>query len=150
MNVTRIGAPLLVAAALMSVAIPLAAAQGGEKFTARLIWVPITGANRADVTGKGTVTATLTGTTLAITGSFEGLAAPATVARLHEGVAKGARGPAIADLTIGKGVSGTISGSVQLTKAQLESLRQGKLFVQVHSEKGVAPDGSNLWGWFLR
>ena len=150
MNVTRIGAPLLVAAALMSVAIPLAAAQGGEKFTARLIWVPITGANRADVTGKGTATATLTGTTLAITGSFEGLAAPATVARLHEGVAKGARGPAIADLTISKGVSGTIAGSVELTKAQLESLRQGKLFVQVHSEKGVAPDGSNLWGWFLR
>jgi hypothetical protein len=150
MNVTRIGALLLVAAALMSVAIPLAGAQGGEKFTARLIWVPITGANRADVTGKGTATATLTGTTLAITGSFEGLAAPATVARLHEGVAKGARGPAIADLTISKGVSGTIAGSVELTKAQLESLRQGKLFVQVHSEKGVAPDGSNLWGWFLR
>jgi hypothetical protein len=140
---------LLAAAAIVCVIVPLAA-QGGEKFTARLAWVPITGADRANVTGTGTATATVTGTKLAIAGSFEGLAAPATVARLHEGVAKGARGPAIADLTITKGVSGTISGSVDLTNAQLESLRQGRLFVQVHSEKGVTPDGSNLWGWLLR
>jgi hypothetical protein len=149
MNVPRTSLRLLAAAALLFVVVPLAA-QGGEKFTARLAWVPISGADRANVTGKGTATATLTGTRLAIAGSFEGLAAPATVARLHDGVAKGARGPAIADLTITKGVTGTITGSVDLTKAQLESLRQGRLYVQVHSEKGVAPDGSNLWGWLLR
>jgi hypothetical protein len=29
-------------------------------------------------------------------------------------------------------------------------LKQGRLYVQLHSDKGVAPDGSNLWGWFLR
>ena len=140
---------LLVALAVICATLPIGA-QSAEKFTARLAWVPITGANRADVTGKGSATATLTGTTLAITGSFEGLAAPATVARLHEGVARGARGPAIVDLTIAKAAGGTLSGSIQLTKQQLESLRQGRLYVQVHSEKGVAPDGSNLWGWFLR
>jgi hypothetical protein len=127
-----------------------AAAQSGDKFTARLGWVPTTGADRPNVTGKGTATATLSGTTLTIAGSFDGLAAPATIARLHEGVAKGARGRAITDLTITKGVSGPISGSAALTKEQLESLKQGKLYVQIHSEKGVAPDGSNLWGWFLR
>jgi hypothetical protein len=126
------------------------AAQSTDKFTARLAWVPITGANRADVTGKGTATATLSGSTLAITGNFDGLAAPATVARLHEGVAKGARGPAIGDLVIAKGTSGTISGSFALTPEQLASLKQGRLYIQLHSEKGVAPDGSNLWGWFLR
>ena len=140
---------LAIAAGLVWLGIPLAG-QGGDKFTARLGWVPITGAERANVTGKGVATASLTGTKLSITGSFEGLAAPATVARLHNGVAKGARGPAIIDLTITKATSGTISGAVDLTKEQLESLRQGRLFVQVHSEKGVAPDGSNLWGWFLR
>jgi hypothetical protein len=43
-----------------------------------------------------------------------------------------------------------ITGSVMLTPEQVESLKQGKLYVQVHSEKGIAPDGSNLWGWFLK
>lgn len=127
-----------------------AAAQNTDKFTARLGWVPITGANRADVTGKGTATATLTGSKLAINGTFDGLAGPATVARLHDGVAKGARGPAIGDLVVSKGTSGTITGSFELTPEQLASLKQGRLYIQLHSEKGVAPDGSNLWGWFLR
>jgi hypothetical protein len=137
-----------------AVAVVLAAgvlsAQSAEKYTARLAWVPISGADRANVTGKGTATATLTGSKLAITGTFEGLAASATVARVHEGIAKGARGPAIGDLVISKGTSGTISGGIALTKEQLEGLKQGRLYIQVHSEKGVAPDGSNLWGWFLR
>jgi len=128
-----------------------AAAQGGDKYTARLGWVPTAGANdRANVTGKGTATAVLAGRKLTITGSFEGLAAPATVARLHRGIAKGARGNPIADLTITKAASGMLSGAVDLTADQVESLKQGKLYVQIHSEKGVAPDGSNLWGWFLK
>jgi hypothetical protein len=140
----------LIAAALSGAGLPLAA-QGSEKYTARLGWVPTAGAaDRANVTGKGSATGTLAGRKLTIAGSFEGLAAPATVARLHLGVAKGARGNPIADLTITKGASGTLSGSVDLTQPQLESLKQGKLYIQVHSEKGVAPDGSNLWGWFLK
>ena len=147
MMVKRRGVLALGVAAILAGGVELAAQNG--KFTARLIWVPISGANRADVKGRGSATATLSGTTLAITGSFEGLAAPATVARLHDGVAKGARGPAIADLTISKGTSGTITGKVTLTAEQLESLEQGRLYVQVHSEKGVE-DGSTLWGWLLR
>jgi len=128
-----------------------AAAQGGDKYTARLGWVPVAGGpDRANVTGKGVATAVLSGRKLTISGSFEGLAAPATVARLHRGVARGARGNPIADLTITKAASGMLSGSVDLTADQVESLKQGKLYVQIHSEKGVAPDGSNLWGWFLK
>jgi hypothetical protein len=143
-------ARLIVAAGLACLA-GSAMAQGGDKYTARLGWVPTAGAaDRANVTGRGTATATLAGTTLTINGTFDGLAAPATVARLHEGVAKGARGRAITDLTVSKAASGTLTGSATLTKEQLESLKQGRLYVQVHSEKGVAPDGSNLWGWFLR
>lgn len=126
------------------------AAQGTEKYTARLGWVPVTGADRAAVTGTGAVTATLTGRALTIAGTFDGLAAPATVARVHAGVAKGARGAAVADLTVTKAAAGTISGTVTLAPAQVEALRQGRLYVQLHSEKGVAPDGSNLWGWLLR
>jgi len=131
-------------------AVPLTA-QGAEKFAARLGWVPTAGPNdRVNVTGKGTATATLSGRKLAISGTFEGLAAPATIARLHQGIAKGARGAAITDLMVSKGASGTLTGSVDLTAPQVEALRQGKLYIQLHSEKGVAPDGSNLWGWFLK
>jgi hypothetical protein len=123
-------------------------AQGGDKYTARLFWVPTAGAER--VTGKGSATATLSGRSLTISGSFEGLGGPATVARLHEGIAKGARGKTLTDLTITKAASGTISGSATLTAEQVEALRQGKLYIQIHSDKGVAPDGANLWGWLLR
>jgi hypothetical protein len=140
----------VIAAALVGAATPLSA-QSGEKFTARLAWVPTAGAgDRVNVTGKGSATGTLTGRKLAITGSFEGLAAPATVARLHQGVAKGARGNPVTDLTVSKAASGMLSGSVDLTQAQVDALRQGRLYIQLHSEKGVAPDGSNLWGWFLK
>ena len=141
---------MVMAAALAGVSLP-ATAQSGDKFTARLGWVPTAGAaDRANVTGKGSATGTLSGRKLTISGTFEGLAAPATVARLHQGVAKGARGAAIVDLTVAKAASGALSGSVDLTAAQVDALRQGKLYIQLHSEKGVAPDGSNLWGWFLK
>jgi hypothetical protein len=126
----------------------LAIAQAGDKFTARLAWVPTAGADR--VSGKGTAAATLAGRALTITGSFEGLGGAATVARLHEGIAKGARGKAVADLTVTKATSGSVSGSVTLTPEQVESLRQGRLYIQVHGDKGLAPDGANLWGWLLR
>ena len=141
---------MAITAALVGSALQLAA-QSPEKYTARLGWVPTVGPNdRVNVTGKGTATGTLSGRKLTINGSFEGLAAPATVARLHQGIAKGARGAAITDLTVSKGASGTLTGSVDLTAPQVEALRQGKLYIQLHSEKGVAPDGSNLWGWFLK
>ena len=137
-------------AVLAASAVPVIA-QGAEKFSARLGWVPTAGPNdRVNVTGKGAATGTLTGRKLAISGTFEGLAGPATIARLHQGIAKGARGAAITDLTVTKGASGTLTGSVDLTAPQVEALRQGKLYIQLHSEKGVAPDGSNLWGWFLK
>jgi hypothetical protein len=97
------------------------------------------------VTGSGSVTATLTGTKLSIAGTFEGLASPATMAKLHRGP-KGIRGPAAFDLTITPGTSGKISGSLNLTPAQVDDLGLERFYVQLHSEK--APDG-NLWGWLL-
>ena len=101
---------------------------------------------QATVAGSGSVSAELTGTKLSISGTFEGLRSPATVARLHRGSNAGVRGLALADLTVSKATSGTVSGSVQLTPAQVEGLKKHQLYVQIHSEK--APDG-NLWGWFF-
>ena len=123
-------------------------AQGGEKYSTRLAWVPIAGADR--VTGKGAATATLSGKTLAIAGSFEGLGGPATIARLHQGVARGARGKPVADVTVPKSTSGSFAASIVLTDEQIEALKQGKLYLQLNGDKGLAPDGANLWGWFQR
>jgi hypothetical protein len=148
MTRTRSLFSLLLAAAWLCSGLGLAAQ--GDKLTARLAWVPISGAERANVTGKGMATGVLSGTTLSVTGSFEGLAAPATAIRLHRGIARGARGPVVADLVVTKATSGTISGTATLSPEDIENFRQGKLYLQLHSEKGVAPDGSNLWGWFLR
>jgi hypothetical protein len=58
----------------------------------------------------------------------------------------GVRGPAIAELTVTSGTSGSVGGEVTLTAAQVEGLRQGRIYLQLHSES--APDG-NLWGWLL-
>jgi hypothetical protein len=132
-----------------------ATAQTGDKYTARLGWVPIAGPNdRANISGKGSVTATLAGTRLTLSGTFDGLPAPATVARLHRGIAKGARGPVISDLTVTKaatGDAGTLAGTVTLTPLDVDNLKAGKLYVQLHCEKGIPKeDGSTLWGWLLR
>lgn len=142
---------VFVALTLLAVALsPSLGAQGTETYTARLGWVPTTPTDRPNVIGKGSATATLAGRKLTISGAFEGLAAPATVARLHRGIAKGARGAAIGDLTVTQAASGKLSGSVDLTAEQVEALKQGKLYVQLHTAKGVPPDGSTLWGWFLK
>ena len=135
-------------------------AQTGDKYMARLGMVPAANAvQQAAITGKGAATATLAGNRLTVNGTFEGLPAAATAARLHQGIAKGARGKAFADLTITKAATGTITGSVTLTADQVEALKQGKIYLQVHSEKGIAPeqgkvdpivDNSNLWGWLLK
>ena len=59
----------------------------------------------------------------------------------------GVRGAPIGELTVSKAMNGTIAGSLDLTPDQVQSLRKGRLYIQISSEK--APDG-NLWGWFLR
>jgi hypothetical protein len=124
-----------------------ASGQAQETYKARLSTVPIDVAMQAVVTGKGTGSGVLAGTKLTINASFEGLVTPATIAKLHQAPVTGVRGPAFADLTISKATSGTVTGSVDLTPAQVESLRKGRLYIQIYSEK--APEG-NLWGWLLR
>jgi hypothetical protein len=141
------------AVALSIVAGAAAFAQPGQTFTAELGWVPIGGAERNDVAGVGVATATLFGSRVVILGTFDGLPAKATAAKLHRGVAKGARGPAgtpaIVDLQVSGATSGKLSGEVRLTPDQLAALKAGQLYVQIYTEKGVPPDHATLWGWLL-
>jgi hypothetical protein len=124
-------------------------AQASGTFTARLDWVPIGGAERNDVAGSGSATATLSRSRLSITGSFDGMPAAATRASLHQGVATGARGPAIAELEVTTSADGTFSGEIELTRDQRAALLAGHLYIQIHAERGVAPDNAVLWGWLL-
>jgi hypothetical protein len=122
------------------------AAQAPRVFKARLSPVPIDVAMQATVAGSGAATATLSGKTVTIAGTFDGLKSPATIATIHKSPVRGVRGPQVFDLTISHAASGTIAGTVELTPQQQADLLAGRLYIQVHSEK--APDG-NLWGWLL-
>lgn len=122
-------------------------AQAQETYKARLSPLPADAKTRPDLVGSGSVTAVLAGMKLTINGSFAGLKTPAVTARLHNGVAAGVRGAAIQDLTVTKAVSGTITGSAELTSEQIANFKKGGLYVQLASEK--TPDGT-LWGWFLK
>jgi CHRD domain-containing protein len=137
-----------VSAALLAVVVlyPAGAAnaQGATTYKTRLSPVPLDATMVGKVVGSGSVTATLTGSKLSVTGTFEGLSSPANAARIHKSPKAGVRGPAILDLKVSAGSSGTISGAFDLTAAQVQELAQGRYYVQLHSEK--APDG-NLWGW---
>jgi hypothetical protein len=118
-----------------------------KTFHARLSTVPIDLTMASTVAGSGSVTGTLKGRTLVLSGKFTGLKTPATVARVHRGPNRGIRGAAIFDLTVtASGTTGELGGTLELTAAQVEDLEKGRLYVQLHSEK--APDG-NLWGWLL-
>ena len=139
MNRSRVWLTAIIVAA----ALPLYA-QG--QYRARLSPVPLDVAMQSTVAGVGTVTATLKGSTLSIAGTFTGLRTPATVIRLHRAPKTAMKGPAIGDLTATQETSGTISGSIELTKEQAADLAAGRLYVQLHSQK--APDG-NLWGFLL-
>jgi hypothetical protein len=123
-------------------------AQQPKTFKARLSPVPIDVSMQATIAGSGSVAAVLTGTKLAITGTFDGLKSPATIAQIHKSPVRGVRGPNVLDLAVSRtdAASGTLSGSFDLTPIQVADLEKGRLYVQLHSEK--APDG-NLWGWLL-
>jgi hypothetical protein len=121
-------------------------AQKPEFYKVRITPVPMDAAMKVNIAGSGSATATLAGNKLSFKGSFEGLLAPATKAQLHRGSATGVRGPVFFELTIDHAPAGNVTGSFDLTADQIESLRKGRFYIEIASEK--APDG-NLWGWLL-
>jgi hypothetical protein len=122
------------------------AAPREEKFHTRLATVAMDQTMRATVAGSGSASAVLDGAKLSVTGTFEGLPSPATVAHLHLSRVPGIRGPAVFDLTVTHATSGAVSGSIDLSADQVEALRKGRFYIQIDSEK--APDGT-LWGWLM-
>ena len=152
-------AALAMGASLLA-ALPMQA-QGGDKFKARLAPAPPLGlgarggpAASTFVAGIGNATATLSGKKMTVTGSFEKMATPATVAKVGLGITRGARLDLILDLAITKspqatppGTAGTLAGTFELTQAQIDGLKKEKMYIQINSEG--APNG-HLLGWLLK
>ena len=116
------------------------------QYRARPSVVPLDVPQQATIAGVGAATAVLKGSTLTVNGSFSGLKTPATVVRVLRSPKPGMRGVPIGDLTATAETSGTITGSIELTKPQIDDLAASRLYIQLHSQK--APDG-NLWGWLF-
>jgi CHRD domain-containing protein len=136
---------LLCSAALAAAALAVTAS-AQQSFKVRLRPVPIEASTAANTTGAGEATASLAGSKLTLRGNFAGLKGPATAAHLHQGPVMGVRGPSFADVTVPAATSGAFNAEIALTPAQVEGLRQGQIYLQIHSE--AAPDG-NLWGWLV-
>jgi hypothetical protein len=95
--------------------------------------------------GIGHVSATLSGTTLTITGDYSGMGFDATAAHVKLGLAKGEPGHVIGELKVTGGGSGQVSGSIKLNATQIKALNLGDISVVVDNTK-AGPYGS-LWGW---
>ena len=134
------------ALALLWVELP-ATAQENASFVGRLSPRPIDGRMRGQLTGVGEIRAVLEGTTLRITGSFEGMQTPALGASLRRGIASGVAGPAFAELEVTRGTGGVVYGSTTLDGSLRQSLEKGGLYVQIDGEN--AEDGT-LWGFLIQ
>jgi hypothetical protein len=137
---------LSVAAVALAMAAVSSVQAQAPQYRARLSVVPLDITMQSIIAGVGAATATLKGNTLTINGTFSGLKTPATVARVHRSPKTAMRGVPIGDLTATAATNGTISGSLELTREQIDDLAAGRIYIQLHSQK--APDG-NLWGWLL-
>jgi hypothetical protein len=109
---------------------------------------PVNNITKGLLTGQGAATAALSGNKLSVNGIFSGLASPATDAHLMMGSGIGIAGIPVLDLTVSAAASGTLTGAFTLSRQQLEALRNGRIYIQVNSQKAPAP-GGNLWGWLL-
>src|SRR5689334_5168612 len=111
---------LVIALALLA----QSAAPPATSFRGRLSPVPVETTTASKITGSGTVTATLDGSKLTISGTFQGMKSAATIAQVRMG-ARGVRGPVEFDLTVDKSASGAVNGVITLTKIQIDTLRKG-------------------------
>lgn len=132
--------------ALITVAVTAQSTMAPVEMRARLAPVPIDVAMQGTIAGLGSATATLTGTTLTLEGTYRGLRSAATSVRLFESAKPGLRGPLVGEFTSGGGVSGVFKGTMTLTREQAAAFAKGLLYVQVQTTG--TPDGA-LWGWLL-
>jgi hypothetical protein len=114
-------------------------------FRARLSEVPVTPQTYRTITGVGEVLATLSGSTLNLTGTYEGMSSLATAAHVHN-APKAMNGPPIGAIEVTPATSGEVSGSIELTAEQVTALQNEELYIVIHSENNP---GGEVRGWLL-
>lgn len=120
-------------------------AQTGEQFAGRLSRMPVDRAIAPSISGGGEARATLAGSELTIVATFAGMSSPATAAHVHHApIAR--RGPVAFTLDVPAAAAGRIEQSVTLTDAQLDVLRDGRYYLQIHTDDNP---GGELRGWLL-
>ena len=122
-----------------------ATAKAGDTFTVRLSVVPVDARTTLTTSGTGSVRAVLIEDQLFLTGAFEGMGSAAIAAHIHLG-RPGQRGPIAFQLSVSKNASGVLGGGVRLTDEEVQALRDGAYYIQVHTEGNP---GGELRGWIL-
>jgi len=110
----------------------LSACGGPEEFKATLSGMAER-PNPVTTNATGAVTATLTEKTLAVSGTFNNLSGAATAAHIHGPADRDSIADPICTLTAAAAASGTLAGNCSLTDAQVVQLKDGKMYVNVHT-----------------
>ncbi|HZI08699.1 MAG TPA: CHRD domain-containing protein [Archangium sp.] len=118
-------------------ALTLSACGGSEEFKATLSGAterptPVT------TSGTGSVTATLKDKTLTVSGTFSNLSAAATAAHIHGPANKESAADVVCPLTATAAASGNITGTCTFTDAQVQQLKDGMMYVNVHTSTNMA------------
>ena len=125
---------LLVLSGLLGLLCVAPRAQSGKRFRGRRSVLPIDVAAAQTMSGWGKVPAALTTDTLVITGTFDGLSSPATLAHIHQ-APPARRGPVVfAELEVTHATSGEVDRTVELDALQIQQLRDSGSYLQMHTE----------------
>ena len=130
MNWTR-GIPKHSAIILAAALLAGCAGMGGGGVALRMTGAEEVPPVATSASGSGTVTVADDGS---VSGSFKTQGGPFTAAHIHE-AAKGANGPVIIPLQKVNETEWTVPAGAKLTPAQLDSYRNGRLYVNFHSAK---------------
>ena len=132
-----------VTAAALIAAAPVVVGAQSEGFRGRLSPLPVDARTAATITGDGVVSAELNGTELTIQGSFAGMSSAATRAHVHR-AQPGTPGPVAFAIDVPTVAEGTFEDTVTLDDTQLRELRDGRYYLQIHTENNPAGE---LRGW---
>jgi hypothetical protein len=127
--------------ATMAVTQALAQSVFGDK----LGFVARNNANQQTILGTGWVRATLDGNVLVVEGEYSGLGSPATAAHIHL-APPGQHGPVVFPLEFTAAAEGTLSGTFELSDAQMAELLAHNFYVNVHTE---ANPGGQIRAWLM-
>ncbi len=116
----------------MLIIVFVATAINAQTYTANLSSAQEVPANASTATGYARIFLDETAGTITFTVVFNGLTSAQTASHIHDG-ARGVNGPIAINLGAVGGTSGTISGSGAITPTQINQLRSGLTYVNVHS-----------------